>query len=312
VLLAAILHSSTVLGQSPADREQANALAQAGDERLQAKDYSTAATKFAAAEAILSRPTTKLALARSYIGLRRFPEARRLLKEIVDGPAPTESKNNMKAYEDASGELAALMPRFALVELSLSGLPADTKPTIQINTESVSPSALAAPQLVSPGQITVRVSADGYRPFETSFSLGEGQTKKLPVALEKAAPGTAGSAGSDARPTPESGGSPLRTAGLVVLVAGGVGGSILGGLAFSKVSSAKKDCNGNICSTSSKDAFDSAKTFGNLSTVGFVLAGAGLAMFFLGGSSSETKAASGARATQIGLGPGGISLAGQF
>jgi hypothetical protein len=69
-----------------------------------------------------------------------------------------------------------------------------------------------------------------------------------------------------------------------VLVYGGFGlaiagfgvGAVTGISSISKVSDVKKDCKNNVCPTSRQSDIDSAKSLGNVSTVGFVVGGVGV------------------------------------
>jgi len=82
-------------------------------------------------------------------------------------------------------------------------------------------------------------------------------------------------------------------------------------------------CTGNSCPVSERDAVDSAKRSGNVSTIAFAVGGAGLVLgtvlyFSLGSSSAETRATSPSRGFaglhngRAALGPGSVQLAADF
>ncbi len=82
-------------------------------------------------------------------------------------------------------------------------------------------------------------------------------------------------------------------------------------------------CQGNSCPSSERDAVDSAKRNGNISTVAFAVGGAGLVLgtvlyFSLGNSSSETHAGAPSRSFaglqngRAAIGPGSVQLAADF
>jgi hypothetical protein len=253
-----------------------------------------------------------------------------LLKAIVDGPAPEAgSKNSQKAYEDAAPELAALVPRLALVEIRVKRLPAGASAAVFLNDDSLDSSALGNPQMVDPGPIKVRVSAPGYQKFESSFSVKEGESKQILVNLEPSAslpPALLqdGLSESEPAPPPRPGKKPvpdgadhgmgiLKIAGLVTLVTGGTAGSLLGLVSYSRAQKLKSTCTsvGSVQTspdTCNQGNIDTTRSLGTMSNVGFVVAAAGLGALLWATLSTDSGKTASSRGVGVGLGPAGAIL----
>ncbi len=164
-----------------------------------------------------------------------------------------------------------------------------------------------------PGSHVITASAPGRRPWQgTVVVKADGSTTSISVpelALEGAAtevePAKADPAPHEVEPAPEP--KPARSSGGLArrwpaLAAGGIGvvgvavGSVFGLRSMSKKDEASKHCDGSVCSDREgpqlkQDAIDA----GNLSTVGFVVGGIGLAAgavlwFALPGSADHAEA----------------------
>ena len=121
-----------------------------------------------------------------------------------------------------------------------------------------------------PGPHRLAIAAPGYPTASIEVVLVEGQTATL--AVGPARPGTvAEGAGAALGPGPWVVGG----IGVVGLVVGGV----LGGMVLAKRSDVSAGCNEatRTCTPAGKSAAQAGATLGPLSTVGFVLGGAGLA-----------------------------------
>jgi hypothetical protein len=137
-----------------------------------------------------------------------------------------------------------------------------------------------------PGSHLVSASAPGHLPWKVRVILGhEGKALTVPMLIAAAAPPTAPAATS---PT-------LGTQRTLALASGGVGvvglavGSVFGILSIVQHNTVKSDCGnmgptGNTCvnldrntAMSGANASSSAVTFGNVSTVGFIVGGVGVA-----------------------------------
>src|SRR5579862_6290303 len=92
-----------------ADRATARLLAEQGQQALDARDYTTAADRFARADALVHAPTLMLGLARAAVGLGRWIVALDLYNRILnEGAAPGSPAAFFDALNDAHRELDAL------------------------------------------------------------------------------------------------------------------------------------------------------------------------------------------------------------
>ena len=71
--------------------------------------------------------------------------------------------------------------------------------------------------------------------------------------------------------------------GIGVGGAGVIAGSVTGALSLSAVSSAKEQCDGNVCPAAAKSDADRGKVLGHASTVSFAVGGAGLVTALVAG-----------------------------
>lgn len=158
-----------------------------------------------------------------------------------------------------------------------------------------------------PGHHTISASAPAKKTWTTDVTVGaNGDQAKvsIPALQDEPAPSSATTAPTPAAtpgptapppatetapPPPEPNGSGQRTAGIVLAGAGVVGlivGGVTGGIAMGKESQSKNDCPSttNCTVASAVQENNDAKTFGNVSTVGFIAGGvlvaAGAVVFF--------------------------------
>jgi hypothetical protein len=188
----------------------------------------------------------------------------------------------------------------------------------------------------------VEIKADGYETFKQVVTLKEGERLEVPVALRKtgdpaappppapgpgAAPGPAPGPGPGPEPTPgpdggdtpaepSSGGlSPLVWVGFGVGAAGLLVGGITGGIAAGKASDLKDRCPDNACPREeTEDDYDSTYTMAHVSTVGFVVGGAGaaLGLVALFALSGDDEADTATITVQPSVGLGSLGITGRF
>jgi hypothetical protein len=176
---------------------------------------------------------------------------------------------------------------------------------------------------LDPGEFHLLARAEGYRDQEVRVSVtgGESQTIILaPSPLAESMPKAASSEHKSplvaAAPAAGADSAGLSTRRTLALVTGGVGivgvgfGTYFGLQSLSKHDQADTHCSGSTCrDKAGVDLRGQARTAGNLSTVGFIVGGVGLAaaavLWFTAPSSSE-------RPTDVGIGPGGVQLRGRF
>lgn len=135
---------------------------------------------------------------------------------------------------------------------------------------------------MNPGEITVRATAPGRTPFETTLQITAGEQQTVVLTLPKA--GEVAAPGSAKQAAPNANGAPDRT---WAYVAGGVGiaglatFTIAGLSANAKYESLKSDCGGSC----TNDQLDSGKRLDLIANIGLgvgvVGIAAGTALWFL-------------------------------
>ena len=188
---------------------------------------------------------------------------------------------------------------------------------------------------VDRGEHLIEAAAPGRQPFSKRVTIADGASElvAIPILAESgkaetpATPAPAPTAPAAAETGASSGGSPLRTVGLV---AGGIGIVVMGVGTYFGISAIGKnsDSNANGCNASSnvctsaagKVLRSDAVSAGNVSTALFVVGGlltaGGVVMFIVGGSSSKGDSAPAkpavAAAPLVGPGSAGLALSGRF
>ncbi len=294
--LLGVMVPAPVWAQSDSDRATARELGQQGEAALTAKDWKRAEDNFRRAEALFHAPTLSLGLARAQVQQGKFVEAwENYHRVILDNV--TSTPGFAKALADAQSEIGAIEGRRSRVTVTVTGADA---PKVTIDDVAVRVEALGAPRFVDPGTHVIKAVADGYQPASQSVTIAEGATQTVALALQKdttaaaaplvvavpgggAAPASATGAPAGAESgTTAQGGAPLnRTLGFVALGIGGVGiieGAITGILAIGDHNNLKNECPNGTCPPGGPSSdLSSYHTMGLLSTVGFIVGGAGLA-----------------------------------
>src|SRR4051794_40321760 len=221
-----------------------------------------------------------------------------VVREVLPATAP---KVFHDAQDRAQKVLTAALPKIA--HLVIRVRPADVKATVAVTGKSVPAALLGAERPTDPGTHQITATAEGYQPVSTSVTLLEGGHQEVDLLLArdpKAAAALAASTpavsatSADTAPA-ESSGEKSKLPAWVAFGVGGAGliaGGISGGLALGKAS----DCPNKVCSSQSD--FDSVKTMATLSTIGFGVGIAGVAVgtiLLLTSSCSSEKPASAQR-----------------
>jgi hypothetical protein len=301
LIFAALLAPSAAFAEtSDADRATARTLAGEGQEALEKKDFTTAADRFARADSLIHAPTLLLGLAHAQLGLGKMVAAQETYNRIVrEGVAAGSPPTWAVAVEAARKEVEALAPRVPQVVITVKGTSAAR---VTLDDAVIPTAALGVKRPADPGAHLIRAGADGFAPAESRVTLREGATQTVTLELQPAAvkppvaavtppvaavtpPPAAVVAPPIAAPLPlappreASGGSTQRTLGFVALGVGGAGlvlGGVTGGLAIGKHGDLALACP-NGCPPGEQANLDSFHTLAALSTVGFILAGAGAA-----------------------------------
>jgi len=313
------------LAQSDTDRATARALGQDGERALAAKDYAKAEDDFRRADSLVHAPTLMLGLARALAGEGKVVEAQEAYNRIVrEGVPPGAPAPFGRALEAAKKEVQDVEPRIGGVTITVKATGGGDVPNVKVVVDDVAVNAasLGVRRLVDPGAHVVRATADGYLPAELKLTVVAGANVDAPLSLDKDLTAPAPPTGAPALATPvasqpeqpsHTGASPWPW---VAFGVGGAGlglGVVTGVLAIGKHSDLAKSCTGG-CGPAQQGELDSYHTLGLLSTIGFIVAGAGAAAgvtLLLVQPKAESPAASTPAASLV-VGPGSIGAVGRF
>ncbi len=184
--------------------------------------------------------------------------------------------------------------------------------------ERIEGSAIA----VDPGEHTFTFETAGQAPVTEKLLLVEGQKERRETVTfgggaTAAAPGATGTAGAQGSAPGSEAGSGMGTQKILAIVAGGVGvvglglGAVFGVMAIGKKNDAQSACPGASCpDQASSDKWSDAGSTGNISTIGFIVGGVGLAgaaaLWFTAPSTASGPSA------QVGLGLGAVQVKGTW
>lgn len=297
-----------------ADVETARRLYQQGQALAARGDHQGALEKLRAAHSLIKTPIIALELCKAHRGVHQPVEAREACLSVARIPRSSEETGRSEAARDEASQIAeALKADIATVKVVLRGVPESRKAIVQIDGVAVPSVAVAEPRSVNPGHhaVTAQVDDGPVAKAEVDVSAGQSHDVVLDVvvppepAKEPLSPG-----GSDA-PLPSDrsdggGARALRTGGFITLAVGAVVGSVAGLVAMGEKTGLV--CPLGQCAPDEHDDLDRARTWGTVSTVGFVAAGVGLAAVITGYAIAPGKrSASGASARPtVGLGWAGI------
>jgi hypothetical protein len=304
-------------GPSASDKETARALMKDGETKRAKGDHKGALQSFRAAHAIMNVPTTGLELGRTQMDLGLLVEARDTLFSVTRLPVVPGESANMPAARDEAQKLAdEIEPKIASLTIKLSGVPEGTKPKVTVDGNAILAETLGVPRKLNPGAHEIVVVA-GSIEKKQSIELADGQSKELTIDVVEPAATPESSEPPADEPTPvappPSGTSSLVWIGFGSAAAFIVAGGITGALALSRASSAKEGCDGTRCPPSTHDDIESSKTFGNISTIAFALAGAGVIVGVIGiYSSPSDKPAAATTSVGLFIGANGLGLRGSF
>jgi len=329
VVPLALAVASAHADPSSADRETARRLMREGRERRDARDYQTALQSFQAADAIMQVPTTGVEVARTEILLGQLVEARDRLLAVVRFPkTPREPRPFAEARVAAGALSEEIAPRIPSLKIVVRGVPEGGTAKVSVDGINVATDSLVEPRAVNPGHhvVLARVVGGGRR--EASVDVREGTIQEVVLALPQTTVAQTRSAASGPVTTPDAAfpQPPASTAsrshtlailGFTIAGAGIATGAVTGVLAMSKLNAAKSGgCVGNQCPPSTYADLDSAGTFATVSTVGFIVGGAGAVLglvgLFVGGRSSEEAPAPSAKVITPWIGAGSAGVRGTF
>jgi hypothetical protein len=282
------------------------------------------------------------------VNLGRLVEGTEMLRKVLREPLPASPSPALsKAYERAQTVLDSAKPKIAAITISLS-VPVGAELRLTVDGLVVASALVDSELPADPGEHLVEASAPGFLKASAKVSLAAADKKTITLRLEAdpSAPAAVSpnlnqdpSTSSTSQPTqgsipasisaapPEAPPhAPSRAAAYVAWGAGvlGVGvGTAFGLVTLSNKHALNGKCEANTCPSSQREAVDSARKNGNLSTVAFGVGGAGLLLgtvlyFAIGSGSAESHADLPARSfagLQHGralVGPGSVQLAADF
>jgi len=314
ILASAVVLLAASSGLAQSGTAIAEGLFREGKKLLDEKKFSEACPKFEESARLEPSSGVELALGICYEGLGKTASAWAAYESAVSLARRDNRKDREKA---ATAKAAALEPKLAHVTFHVPE-PVANLPGLQVKEDNVVIGAVAwknAP--VDPGAHTLEVTANGKKPWQTSFTIdGPATAKTVEIpALEDAPVETVvidhqGGRVIVQQQQPTNVFRIVAIASLAVAGASLVGASILGGVAFGNAQDAKKRCPGSPCSDAGAVAEnDTAGTLADWSTALFVATGVFAAvgvtfMFF--------KPAKSAEQAHLIVGPGFVGVGGAF
>jgi hypothetical protein len=303
-LLAALVVSAPAWAAGGRDPAAAEALFRQGRDAARSGDYKTACAKFHESDRLDPALGTKFNIADCEEKLGHLATAWTLFDDLSHRMSPSDDR--LPIAERRVAELAKRVPRLTIV--IDSGAPAGT--TVSRDGVALGAASLNTPLPDNPGVHVIRATAPGYQAAEFSVTLKEGERRALAVhpGAKQAAP-VSGEAGS----APAAPGS-SHTLGYVfggVGVAGVAVGAVTGVFVLSKKSTVNQNCDAaKRCNQTGYDAASAGRTFGIVSTTGFVVGALGLAAgayFLLKSDGGEQEPAT-ALVPAAGPGSAGLEL----
>jgi hypothetical protein len=273
---------------SPVDRRTARALMAEGRADRDNGDLQGALRAFTGADAIMRVPTTGLEVARTEatLGLlvEAWEDALRVSRFVERPGEPTPFKVARDAAAVMKSELEGRIPSLMV---TVTNVPRGTTAAVTIDDVVIPPEALGLPRKLDPGRHVVVAQAGGVeRTQEVDLPERDRKETTLDLSDWSAAPTTPQGAAS-ARDAPPEGAPPRshdRAEPTAWTVAGfgfagaGLGvGAVTGALSLSKTGAIKRstDCVGTVCGPGEYGDIRTARSLATLSTVSFIVAGAG-------------------------------------
>lgn len=262
---------------SASDLESARELYKQGKELRAAGDMKGALEKFKQGHALGQTPVTGLELGRAHMDLAQLLEAREVFLSIARLPVQSDEGEKSAGARTEAAQLAEqLRPRIPTLTVKVLGAPAGSSPVVTVDGVTIPPAAVGAPRKLNPGSHDVTAKSTGGPEEHATIELKEGESKELPLTLK------APIAGADPLPPkPEEKGGATKTNSLVYVgfgvgAVGVVAGTVTGILAFGKASTVDAACHQTTnCPASAKSDVTSGRTLGTISTISFIVGGAG-------------------------------------
>jgi hypothetical protein len=313
--LGAALATPPAFGAGP---DTAQALFDRGLQALKAARYDEACPALEQSYKLDPLPGALFTLAeceakrgRLTVAVARYDEYLRLYATLP----PDKQVKQAEREKIARAQRANLEPRIAELTLALPpDAPRETRVTLDGTT--LSASNLGVPAFVDPGEHVVTVQIPGGPSREQRILLAPGEKKGIALEARSASALAVLPAGSAAQPRVEP---PSLAPVWIAFAVGGAGlvtGAVTGILSLNKVNELKNQCPRKDCPTDTAlvPVKSSAVLLGNISTAGFVVGGAGLALggVLLGVLWPRAKAAEQQGRVNVDVGPGSVDVRGRF
>jgi hypothetical protein len=295
--VAAMLAASPAGAQpSPADRETARSMMQEGRDLREKGDLKSALQRFKAADDIMHVPTTGLEVARTQVSLGLLVEALDTIANIrkvaptPDDPAPF--KDARSKADDLDSQVEGKVPALTI---TVGGAAEGDTPAVSIDGVSVPAGAIGVPHKVDPGHHVITAKgAAGEATEEVDVTDGEKKDVQLLLVKGGEQPAEAATGGPEKKVHTPGG---LFWGAVAVGGAGAVAGIVTGVMTLSKTSSLSSECPNHDCvKPQARSDYNSANTTATVSTVGFIVAGAGAAVaivsLIVGHKTSDSSPAS--------------------
>ncbi len=290
--ILAVLAAASVFVGSP--RAQAEPGARTDPARVRAREkgeeglglfgaekYSEAYERFRVADELFHAPTLVLYMARCRRNAGRLLEAARHYDQLLaERERPDAAAAFVEAKAEAKRELEVLGLRIPTLTVRVLGA-SDAGLTATLDGAPVTLAELRG-RAVDPGVHTITIAAGDGRTRTRKVQLAEGS--ESPITIDLGAPSAAAPDPPAAidPPPPEPAAAPggsFVPAGVAFGVGAlGLGiGLATGAVSLAKVSDVKQRCEGTLCLRADGANADSARALATASTVGFVVAGLGVA-----------------------------------
>lgn len=243
---------------------------------------------------------------------------------FLEAAAASHRVGNSAREQAARARAAQLEPKLSKLVIDVAAGSRVPGLTVTRDGEKIDSPMWGTPVPIDPGTHKIVAKAPGHASWRYLVAVQSGPTTQTvhipllapaaagpPGALPQASPAGAG-ASDRGQQKPGSSFGPERA---LALVAGGVGiagvavGTVFGLRSKSKHDEAAQHCDGSLCrDQAGVDLKSEARSAGNVSTVAFIVGGVGLA----GAAVLWLTAGSGSAHTQVGLGPRGVAVRGEW
>jgi len=322
LMTLAVSALSTVAAAESAnvDMAAAQALFDQGRQLMSQGNFAEACPKLEESARIVGHSGTLLNLADCFEKQGRVSSA---WTTFLSAAVAARRTNNVDRETEARNRANALQPLLPKIVINVGAADKDSGITITRDGTTVGQAQFGVPIPMDPGAHNVTASMPGRKTWETSIEIktkGEVVRVDVPMlAVQSAVTPGAAPTRADAKPLARQSPSPAkngrqRTWALVIGGAGVAGvavGGVAGLVSMSKHNKADNHCSGSHCSDAQGVSLRSdARTWGNVSTIAFLVGAAGLATgATLWISSPKTESPTTAWVT---LGPAGVGMNGTW